>query len=43
MIFLLKHNKWVPTSVIPVEEKLMSYETWPDIILSITLQEFTFK
>lgn len=42
-IFLLTHNKWVDTDVLPVEPGLSSFETWPDIITSIGLGNWTFK
>jgi len=42
-IFLMKYNKWAPTSVIPVQPKLTSYETWPDLIVTIALSGWTFK
>jgi len=42
-IFLMQQKKWVVTDVYPVEAELTSYETWPDIITSIGLGQWTFK
>jgi hypothetical protein len=42
-IFLLKYDRWVDTSIIPVKAGLSSYEMWPDIILSIVLHDFILK
>jgi hypothetical protein len=36
-IFLFRQKKWVSTSVYPVEPRLVGYETWPDIIISVGL------
>lgn len=42
-IFLLRQNKWIDTEVYPVEAKLTGYETWPDIITSIGLGNWSFQ
>jgi hypothetical protein len=42
-MFLMKYNKWTATSVIPVEPKLSSFETWPDLIVTLALTGWTFK
>ena len=42
-IYLLNHNKWVKTSVIPVAPGLSSYESWPDVILSIGIGNWAFE
>ena len=42
-MFLMKYNKWAPTSVLPVQAKLSSYETWSDLIVTIALSGWTFK
>ena len=39
-MFLLNQNKWVETSTLPVIAKLVSYETWQDIIISIALGDW---
>ena len=40
---LMKNSKWVPTSVIPIKPELRSFETWPDIILTLALSGWEFK
>lgn len=42
-IFLLTQKKWADTNVYPVEPRLSAFETWPDIITSIGLGDWTFK
>ena len=36
-IYLMKQKKWISTSIIPVLPKQSSYETWPDLIVTIDL------
>lgn len=43
LIFLMSQKRWVSTDVYPVEARLSGYETWPDIITSIALSEWTFQ
>lgn len=40
-IYLMKYNKWISTSIEPVMAEKMSFETWPDIIVSIVLNDWT--
>jgi hypothetical protein len=42
-IYLIKHNRWVGTSTIPVRGNLKSYESWPDLIGTIALHDFILK
>jgi hypothetical protein len=42
-MFLMHYDKWVPTSVLPIQANLSAYETWPDIIVSIGLYGWEFK
>lgn len=42
-IFLMQQKKWGNTDVYPVEAEKYSFESWPDIITSITLAEWSFK
>ena len=42
-IFLLNHSKWVKTSVIPVAPGLSSFESWPDVILSIGIGNWALE
>lgn len=41
-IRLMKSAKWVNTSIIPVKGGLLGIETWPDVIISIALNEWKF-
>jgi hypothetical protein len=42
-MFLMKYNKWAPTSIQPVQPKLTSFETWTDLIVTIALTGWEFK
>jgi hypothetical protein len=42
-MYLMKQKKWVNTDVYPVEAELSGFETWPDIITSIGLGQWTFE
>ncbi|MEI8280282.1 MAG: hypothetical protein WCG87_11005 [Bacteroidota bacterium] len=39
-IFLMKEKKWEFTNVLPIMGGLFSYETWPDIIVTIALDKW---
>lgn len=41
-IRLMKTEKWVSTSIIPVKAGLVGVEMWPDVIISIALSELKF-
>lgn len=43
LIFLMEHNKWVETNILPVNAGNSSFETWSDIIVTITLSDWKFK
>lgn len=43
MMFIVGHDKWITTNVLPVKAKLAGYETWPDVIISLVLSGWTFK
>jgi hypothetical protein len=40
MIRLMSSGKWAKTSIIPVKAGLLGFETWPDVIISIALNEW---
>jgi hypothetical protein len=42
-IFLMKLNQWQPTSVLAIKNNLESFETWPDIITSLSISGWIFK
>jgi hypothetical protein len=41
-IRLMNTGNWAATSIIPVKAGLMGYEMWPDVIISIALNEWKF-
>ena len=42
-MYLMNHNKWVVTDVLPIQPNLSSYELWNDIIVTIALTGWKFK
>lgn len=42
-LFLLQQNKWIKTDVYPVEGGLSGFETWPDIVTSIGLGQWSLS
>ena len=43
VMFLMRQKKWVNTNVYPVEPKLSGFETWPDVIISLGLGDWTLS
>ncbi|MBA3900120.1 MAG: hypothetical protein H0X62_07915 [Bacteroidetes bacterium] len=42
-VFLMEYEKWIETTVLPVNAESTSYETWPDIIVTIALSDWKLK
>jgi hypothetical protein len=40
--FLMKSNRWVGTDVLPVAAGLSSFESWPDLIVTMALFDWKF-
>ena len=43
MMFIVGHDKWINTNVLPVRAKLTGYETWPDVIITLALDGWKLK
>lgn len=43
MMFIVGHNNWIKTNVLPVKANFISYETWQDIIITLVLTEWKFN
>jgi len=43
MMFIVGHNQWINTNVLPVKSKLTGYETWSDVIITIVLSDWELK
>ena len=43
MMFIVGHNQWINTNVLPVKSKLTGYETWSDVIITLVLSEWKLK
>jgi hypothetical protein len=42
MIYTVGGQQWSPTSIIPIQPKLIGYETWPDVIATMALEKWRF-
>lgn len=42
-MYIVGHNKWIPTNVFPVKPKLTTYEIWGDVIITLVLSEWILK
>ena len=43
LMFIVGHDKWVETSIIPILPKLVNYEMWSDVIISLVLEGWKLK
>ena len=43
MMFIVGHDKWINTNVLPVMSKLTGYETWTDVIITLVLSDWKLK
>jgi hypothetical protein len=39
-MYIVGHNKWIETSVLPVKSKLIGFETWSDVIITLVLSDW---
>ena len=39
-MYVVGHNKWINTSIIPVHANLIGYETWTDVIITLALNNW---
>jgi hypothetical protein len=42
-MFIVGHDKWVSTSIIPILPNLVNYETWQDTIITLVLENWRFE
>ncbi|MNQ66728.1 hypothetical protein D3C85_812270 [compost metagenome] len=43
MMYIVGHDKWISTSIIPILPNLVNYETWNDVIISLVLEKWRFE
>ncbi len=43
MMYIVGHNKWLSTSIIPILPNLVNYETWNDAIITLVLEKWRFE
>lgn len=42
-MFVVGHNQWISTSIMPVHKKLMGIELWNDIIITLILSDWRLE
>ena len=43
MMYVVGHNKWIPTNMLPVKAIGTAYETWGETIITLVLSDWTLK
>jgi len=43
MMFIVGHKDWIKTSIIPIKPKLMNFEMWNDVIITLVLSNWRIK
>ena len=43
LMYIVGHNKWIPTSIIPILPNLVNYETWNDVIITLVLEKWRLE
>ncbi|MPS64710.1 MULTISPECIES: hypothetical protein [Chryseobacterium] len=43
MMFIVGHDNWMKTSIIPIKPKLMNFEMWNDVIITLVLNNWRIK
>lgn len=43
LMFIVGNNKWLSTSIIPIQPNLVNYETWKDVIITLVLEKWRFE
>ncbi len=43
LMFIVGGNKWISTSIIPIQPNLMNFEMWNDVIISLVLEKWRFE
>ncbi|WP_409417901.1 hypothetical protein [Flavobacterium sp. PS2] len=43
LMYIVGHDKWIPTSIIPILPNLVNYETWQDTIITLVLENWRFE
>lgn len=40
MMFIVGHDKWIQTNVLPVRANLTGFETWSDVVITLVLSDW---
>jgi len=43
MMYIVGNNKWISTSIIPIQPNLMNFEMWNDVIITLVLEKWRFE
>ncbi len=42
-MFIVGNNQWLSTSIMPVQEKLVGFELWNDVIITMILTDWRLE
>lgn len=42
-MYIVGHNKWISTSIMPIMPNLVGYEMWNDVIITLSLDKWRFE
>ena len=42
-MYIVGHNKWIQTSIMPIAPNIIGYETWSDVIITLALSRWRFE
>ena len=43
LMYIVGNNKWLETSIIPIKPKLMNFEMWNDVIITLVLEDWRLE
>jgi hypothetical protein len=43
LMYLVGHDKWIETSIVPIRAELTGIEMWNDVIISLVLKDWTLE
>jgi hypothetical protein len=42
-MYLVGHDRWIDTTIIPIRAGLTNFEMWPDVIITLVLHEWRLE
>lgn len=43
LMYIVGHDKWLETSIIPIQPNLVNYEMWRDVIITLVLKDWNLE